>query len=213
MRKMLLAWFIIVSTCFSLFASVEKSDSSSNFIKKFDLVTRQRGCPGIINGNRDGRRGPPGPPGPIGPQGPAGPAGPAAFIADTGQTLIFNFSLNVVAGLLGTTTITPFVEGPNGITYYTPTRTSTFAPLVIGLLPFQSITVPNPLFGNYQAGVLVTNTLGLAGIDASLFIAATQSRDGTSTFLFPVTLATTVPPLIGVTRIQVSEPYSYYVSP
>jgi hypothetical protein len=192
---------IILCTCFCLFASTAMADCTSKSRRR----QNQQNFLALYNylHNRNNNVGPQGPAGPIGLQGPTGPAGAGAnpFIADIGQTLTFDFTLPVTVGLIGDT-VTAFITEPNGTTITGPTQTITLVGFAI-----PSITVANPIFGNYQAGVIVG--AATATINTSVTTTATESRNGTVTALSPLPLTVGV---LGA-RAQGSEPYGYLINP
>jgi len=116
-----------------------------------------------------------------GANGATGPAG-VSFISDTGQTLTFNFFLETPpAGLTGTARA--FVTLPDGTTSEggSVSYTSGAGP---GTMP--SITISNPLFGFYNAGVqlITASATGLGGgAPYTLRINVFASRDGSTSYL------------------------------
>ena len=119
-----------------------------------------------------------GPVGPTGATGATGATGPSPFIADDGESLGFTFDIAVGAGLLNGATIIPFVTAPNGEVF-------TGAAILVGtsaIADTVTILVPDPVFGNYTAGLQVNTVSGGAALGGAAVatITATASRDGTT---------------------------------
>ena len=137
--------------------------------------------------------------GPTGPTGPAGlssgatgPTGPtgrsgstSTFVYDTGQTL--SFTINYTGIIPSTDPIIPYVVAQDG----SALTAAAFNPNLTGVKQSATITVHNPLSGNYTTGVTfgtlvantpsallditITNSRGLSETEFSSFLTGSQN--------------------------------------
>ncbi|MBA3957049.1 MAG: hypothetical protein H0X51_01450 [Parachlamydiaceae bacterium] len=166
----------------------------------------------------DGATGPQGPSGPAGATGATGATGPAGleglagqsvtgapgatgpspFIADTDESLTFNFSINITAGIGGS--IIPFVSQPDGtVVEGAPIPIAGLLPLVLNP---PAIVINDPDFGTYTSGIHLDG--GLVGVTAALTESVVSSRDGTTILLTSANGIATLG-----TNTQVSAEFTY----
>ncbi|WP_068471361.1 hypothetical protein [Candidatus Protochlamydia phocaeensis] len=172
------------------------------------------GIAGAIAGNASshrghrGRTGDPGAVGPIGPVGPTGATpttpGPGAFTVDAANTLTFAMGLTVTAATAGSI-VTPFVERPDGVTLEgTPVAVG-----LIGTPTFAPITITDPVYGTYHAGLRFTAT-GLLTLTAAVTGSVFATRDSSVTNIGVATLAPTTPLITGTaTQAQITLDFTY----
>ncbi len=193
------------SHCYQPYEEVDCCQDNGNFQNKALIIGGAAiigGVIGAVIGNSDhhhsssasrGPSGSSGEPGPAGPTGPVGPPGPG-FTNDPGQTLTFNLTANIFLEGSFSGTFIPFVTGPDGSTVEGP-------PVVLIDVSsnhsedFDPIVINNPVFGQYQAGIQLTDSTEFSFVDVEGNVEA--SRNGSTTDLPGIEFQITGPQMQG----------------
>lgn len=124
-----------------------------------------------------GDLGPDGETGATGTTGTTGTTGPSPFVADIGETLSFDMTLDIGTDIAGPGTVTPYVTQPDGTTIEGPA----VVVLATGAVPIPPIVITDPQFGTYTWGVQYSSGLLSATSTTTLSADITASRDGSVT--------------------------------